>query len=341
MNLITPPLTDPTPLLQIRDCLYGDDMMVAGLVWLDFFTWLDRNPGATPASVGAHFGLQPRGADVMLTYFKARQLVEEVGGSLRLTPVAHEHFVAESPWFLGPYYASLKDRPIAKDLLEVMRSDRPANWGSQQEIDDWHASMETEPFATQFTAAMDCRGIFLAQVLAKALDLSGHRHLLDIGGGSAIYACSLLAHHPHLRGTVMDKPPVDGIARRAIEKRGFSDRIAVVAGDMFLDEIPPESDAHLFSNVLHDWAEREVRALLQRSYASLPAGGMLIVHDAFLNVAKDGPLHVAEYSVMLMHATQGRCYSSREIGDWAEACGFHSISYRDTAAARGVLTALK
>ena len=126
-----------------------------------------------------------------------------------------------------------------------------------------------------------------------------------------------------------------------IEKRGISDRIAVVAGDMFLDEIPSESDAHLYSNVLHDWAEGEVRVLLQRSYASLPTGGMLIVHDAFLNVAKDGPLHVAEYSVMLMHATQGRCYSSREIGDWAEACGFHSISYRDTAAARGVLTALK
>ena len=40
MNLTTPPLTDPTPLLRIRDCLYGDDMLVAGLVWLDFFTWL-------------------------------------------------------------------------------------------------------------------------------------------------------------------------------------------------------------------------------------------------------------------------------------------------------------
>ena len=85
----------------------------------------------------------------------------------------------------------------------------------------------------------------------------------------------------------------------------------------------------------------EVRTLLERSHAALPVGGMLIVHDAFLNAAKDGPLHVAEYSVMLMHATQGRCYSSREIGSWAEACGFHSISYVDTAAARGVLTALK
>lgn len=341
MNLTTPPATDPTPLLQTRDCLYGDDMLVAGLVWLDFFTWLEKNPGATNSAVCAHFGLHPRGADVMVTYFKARALVDEAHGELRLTPLAREHFVADSPWFLGPYYESLKNRPIARDLLDVMRTDRPANWGSQQEIDDWHAAMETEPFATQFTAAMDCRGIFLAQKLALSLDLGHHRHLLDIGGGSAIYACSLLAHHPHLRGTVMDKPPVDGIAARAIARRGFAERINVVAGDMFLDPLPPVADIHLYSNVLHDWADPEVKTLLRRSHEALPVGGMLVVHDAFLNDAKDGPLHVAEYSVMLMHATQGRCYGSAEIGGWAQECGFRDISYRDTVAARGVLTALK
>ena len=341
MNLTTLPRTDPTPLLRIRDCLYGDDMLVAGLVWYDFFTWLNVRHQTTLAEVCAHFDLHPRGADVMLTYFKARELIVETAGEFKLTGLAWEHFVSDSPWFLGPYYASLKERPITKDLLEVMRTDRPAHWGSQQELDDWHAAMEQEPFASQFTAAMDCRGIMLAQVLSRAVNLSAHRHLLDLAGGSAIYACSLLAHHPHLQATVMEKPPVDRIAAQSIAKRGYADKIAVVAGDMFVDAWPQQADVHLFSNVLHDWAEPEVRALLQRSYDTLPTGGLLMVHDAFLNDAKNGPLHVAEYSIMLMHSTQGRCYSTQEISTWAGDCGFRTFHYQETAAARGVLTALK
>ena len=101
----------------------------------------------------------------------------------------------------------------------MLRSGRPANWGSQKEGKDWHLAMETEEFAAQFTAAMDSRGVFLAQAVAKSLDVSSRRHLLDIAGGSGVYACSLVLHHPHLSATVFEKPPVDRIAARAIASR--------------------------------------------------------------------------------------------------------------------------
>ena len=66
-----------------------------------------------------------------------------------------------------------------------------------------------------------------------------------------------------------------------------------------------------------------------------------MIHDAFLNAAKDGPLHVAEYSVLLMHSSEGRCYSTREMEAYLTDAGFRDASYRDTAAARGVMTATK
>jgi precorrin-6B methylase 2 len=341
MDLTNAPATDPTTLLRYRDCLYGDDMLVAGLVWLDFFTWLDNHGPATEAEVCAHFQTMPRPTDVMLTCFRARGLLAVEGDRFQLTAEAREHLVAGSPWNLAPYYASLKDRPVTKDILQVLKTDKPANWGSVQDLNDWHKSMETDAFAEQFTSAMDCRGIFLAQAAAKKLDFNQHHHLLDIAAGSAIYACSFVAHHPHLRATVLEKPPVDRIAAKAIAKRGYTDRVSVHAADMMVDPLPTHADIHLFSNVLHDWAIPEVQQLLQASYQALPKGGMLVVHDAFLHADKSGPQHVADYSVMLMHATQGRCYSTREIETWASACGFHTFQYQDTAAARGVLTALK
>jgi hypothetical protein len=188
---------------------------------------------------------------------------------------------------------------------------------------------------------MDSRGVYLAQAVGKAIDLTHRRHLLDIAAGSGVYACSLVTHHPHLAATVFEKPPVDKIAARAIAQRGCSGTVNVVAGDMLAGPLPVGADVHLYSNVLHDWDEPVVRQLLGQSFDALPPGGLVVIHDAFLHPAKDGPLHVAEYSVLLMHSSEGRCYSTREMAQYLTDAGFRDASYRDTAAARGVMTATK
>jgi len=316
------------------------DMLIVGVVWLDLFSWLARNPADLDSTM-RQFQTTPRPTDVMLTLFVAMELLEKRDGVYHVTAQAREHLCAGSPWFLGPYYASLKERPVCQDLLKVLRSGKPANWGSEKGKQDWHKSMETEEFATQFTAAMDCRGVYLAQAAAKQLDLNSRKTLLDIAGGSGIYACSFCAHFRDLRATVLEKPPVDQITARAIAKRGFSERVSVVAGDMLTQPLPTGFDAHLFSNVLHDWDVPVVRQLIQKSFNALTPGGLLVIHDAHLNEEKSRPLHVAEYSVMLMHSTEGRCYGVTEMAEYLREAGFSKIEFKPTAAARSVITAEK
>ena len=339
-DLRSVPVTDPVDIYRVRDGIYAADMLLTAIVHLDLFSWLSENP-ATRQEVCGALATAGRPTDVMLTLFAAMGLVEERQHLFHLTPLAKEHLVKTSPWFLGPYYESLKNRPVALDLLRVLRTGKPASWGSQKDEKDWHKAMETEAFATQFTAAMDCRGVYLAQAVAKSIDLSRRRRVLDVAGGSGVYACSLVTHHPHLSATVFEKPPVDGIAARAIANRGCSERVSVVAGDMLADRLPADADVHLWSNVLHDWDEPVVRTLIGRSFEALPPGGLIVVHDAFLNAAKNGPLHAAEYSVLLMHSSEGQCYSVREMAHYLTDVGFCDVAYRDTAAARGVMTATK
>jgi len=334
------PATDPTQIYRCRDGLYAQDMLIAGIVWLDLFTWLAANP-SDAEGIMRQFQITPRPTDVMLTLFVAMGLLEQRGGVYHVSALTREHLCADSPWILGPYYASLKERPVCKDLLTVLRTGKPANWGSEKDKKDWHKSMETEEFATQFTAAMDCRGVYLAQALAKKLDLGGRTALLDIAGGSGIYACSLCAHFSQLRASVLEKPPVDKITARAVAKRGFTDRVSVIASDMLAAPLPSGFDLHLFSNVLHDWDTPVVKQLVQKSFATLAPGGMLIIHDAHLNEDKTGPLHVAEYSVMLMHSTEGRCYSVAEMTSYLKEAGFTNVTFTPTAAARSVITAQK
>ena len=339
-DLTSTPQTDPTEIYRVRDGIYAADMLITAIVHLDLFSWLADHP-ATLEEICAALDLRHRPSDVMLTLLAAMGLVERRQRVFYLTTLAKEHLVKGSPWYLGPYYASLKDRPVALDLLQVLRTDKPASWGSRQDEKDWHRAMETEEFAAQFTAAMDCRGVYLARGVARAVDLSRHRHLLDIAGGSGIYACALAAHYSHLEATVFEKPPVDTIAARAIAKRGCAEKVAVVAGDMLNDPLPANADVHLYSNVLHDWDEPVVRRLLSKSFQAVASPGMIVIHDAFLNGAKDGPLHVAEYSVLLMHSSEGRCYSVSEMEEYLNDAGFRDATYADTAAARGVMIAWK
>lgn len=334
------PQTNPLELFRLRDGLYTVDLLGAAIAELDFFTWLAGHP-STLEGICTALGLKPRPTDVMLTVFTALGTIRSEAGVFSITQLGREFLSQESPWCLGPYYLSLKERPVCKDMITVLRTGKPANFGSIDKNKEWAKAMETEDFARRFTAAMDCRGQYLGPAMARGLDLAGHRHLLDIAGGSGIYACAIAANHPHMRATVLEKRPVDAIARTLIAERGHANRVSVAVGNMFSDPLPGDCDVHLFSNVLHDWDEPLVRQLLAKSFAALPAGGLLVVHDAHINRDKTGPYPVAAYSALLMNITEGKCYSVGEMEDYLGAVGFGDIRFFETAADRSVMTARK
>ena len=65
------------------------------------------------------------------------------------------------------------------------------------------------------------------------------------------------------------------------------------------------------------------------------------MHEAFLNADKSGPLPIAGYSVLLMHVTQGRCYSVREMAGWMQETGFRAPTEVPSAVGRSALVARK
>jgi predicted nicotinamide N-methyase len=337
------PTSDPARILQLRDRQYGAELIAVALLHFDFFTWLKTHPGAGADAICQQFSWSPRPADVVLTLCRANGfLTTDAAGGHHLTTLAEEHLVQGSPWFLGPYYAPIRDTPIVQSYLKVLATGKPANWQAKADASDWHASMLIPEFALSFTALMNCRGITFGQFLAKALTpfLGSRRHLLDVGGGSGIYASAIAAAHPQLTATVLEQPPVDAITRAEIAKHGLQDRVNVLSADMFAGPWP-ETDIILLSNVLHDWDFPEVRQLLEKAAAALPSGGLLVIHDAFIADDKTGPLPVAEYSALLMNITQGKCYSAAEHSAILRELDFEPGAYQDTVADRGFMTAVK
>tara|TARA_R110000850_G_scaffold235325_2_gene360172 strand:- start:823 stop:1866 length:1044 start_codon:yes stop_codon:yes gene_type:complete len=334
------PESDPTGLLRYRDGIYAADVLATAVIEFRLFDYLSISP-KTLEEVCAHYQWAERPADVLITLCKAKGLLEESAeGELRVTTLAKEFCCESSPWDLTKYYDSLRDRPVVGDFVRVLKTGKPAHWSGLDEADDdWHESMLQEDFARTFTAAMDCRGVFLGKKLADVVAewISGSGSLLDVGGGSGVYACAMAANNPELKCVVLEQEPVDAIAREQIEKRGLTDRVDVEIANMFTAEWPSGHDVHLFSNVMHDWDTPDILTLLRRSRAALQPGARVLIHETFLNGEKTGPLPVAEYSCILAHSTQGRCYSVWEMTGYLEEAGFEVVAHRDTGGDRGVI----
>lgn len=333
------PKTNPTGLLRLRDSIYVVDLLVAAIGWLDLFGWLSDNPSDTE-QICTGLQIDRRPADVMLTLLTAMKLIRQEYGKYYLTEMAKEYLIASSPFNLKPYFETMKERPVCKDMLRVLRTGEPASWSINRNEKEWVLAMEKPDVADSFTAAMNSRGAILAPAMAQKLDCTGHSSLLDIAGGSGIYACTVASRYDHMKASVFEKPPVDQVAERYISSRGMTNRVSVIAGDMFY-KLPSNYDIHLFSNVLHDWGEANVRKLLAKSFETLPAGGMIAIHDAYINENKTGPLPVAEFSVLLMYTTEGKCYSTAETRKFLENTGFIDIKYRPTMAYWSLITANK
>ena len=341
-DLTQQPTTDPAQLLRYRDRQYAAELMAAAIVHLDLFSWLKKNPGVSTDELLKHYKFAERPADVLLTLARANGLIKTTEDQHSITPLAEEFLTSDSSWNLHPYFAPIQDTQITQDFLTVLRTGKPANWQSQEEGSDWHTSMLDEDFARSFTQIMNCRGLAFGQNLAQSLTphLADKSHLLDIGGGSGIYASTMIAAHSHLTGVVMEQAPVDAIAREEIAKHGLSEKLEVITADMF--EVDwPACDVLLLSNVLHDWDRPEVRILCEKAAATLSKDGLLVIHEAFIDDDKTGPLPVAEYSALLMNITQGKCYCPNEYGLILEDLNFEVGPYQDTMADRGFVTAVK
>ena len=176
-------------------------------------------------------------------------------------------------------------------------------------------------------------------MLAERVDLGKAKVLLDVGGGTGLYAYAFLRRFPQLRAIVWDRPEVLKIAREMASALGVGERVELRSGDMFADPVP-EADVMLLSNLLHDWDVPECKTLIRRCGERLSQGGRLLVHDVFLNDALDGPLPIALYSALFC-VTEGRAYSAAEYRGWLKEAGLVPGAVVPTLVHCGVLVGLK
>ncbi len=344
---LTAPEIDPTPIFELFRGSYGTELLTAAVAHLNLFGVLADGPLAFDA-LRERLGLQRRPAIVLITALRAMNLLrEDSQGRIRLTEMSREHLAPGAPLDVSGYIGLATQSPGVVEMVERLRTNRPA--GADPEgpgaafifREGVESAMEREASARTLTLALAGRARNVAPVLARNYPLGDARVLLDVGGGTGIYAIAYLQLYPELQAIVWDRPEVLKVARELSESHGVADRLQCVPGDMFADPVPSGADVMLLSNILHDWDEPECRALVHRLATALPSDGRLLIHDVYLHDTMDGPLPIALYSAALFTLTEGRAYSAAEYRSWLHDAGLEPAEIVPTLVHCGVLPARK
>jgi 3-hydroxy-5-methyl-1-naphthoate 3-O-methyltransferase len=294
---------------------------LASALEIGLFEQLSRHGGLTTSEFAHTNNLGVRPADMLLTACASLGLLGKAGERYFNAPVSEEFLIPGKRFYFGAWIELCDQRVEGwTNLTDGLRQNRPTTW----DPDSGNSLMNTnaDEMFRLFWEGMHSLSAYSAYQFAKTVDLSGVRHLLDLGGCSGTYSVELCRHNPRLNATVYDLPFILKTARNRISAEGMDQRITTVEGDFFKDPALPQGyDAMLLSMILHDWDEESNRTLLSRCFDALPSGGLLFILELLVNDEKTGPSDAALMSLNMLVETLGRNYTEREYLSWLTDVG--------------------
>jgi 3-hydroxy-5-methyl-1-naphthoate 3-O-methyltransferase len=236
-------------------------------------------------------------------------------------------------------------------LVEALKNNSPVERAGSQDVQSVGSMFEqaknnqasTEAQMQMFTHAMYGVSVIPAQALTKVFNFSEHKKMMDIGGGSGVYAIEAVKENPNMSATVIDLEPACNVANEYIKKFHLQDKIRTEALDFFKQDLPTDCDVALLSHIIHFLDEEKDKILLRKIYHSLPEqNGVVLISEWLLNDEKTGPIPSAMLSLtMIVDQPVGRNYSFAEVSKMLTDVGFTNIERRPLAGPAEVVIGYK
>jgi SAM-dependent methyltransferase len=174
-----------------------------------------------------------------------------------------------------------------------------------------------------FIAAMHAVSAPMADELVARLGPPRFRHLLDVGGASGTWTLAFLRAAADSQATIFDLPQAIAQAQERIAGSEFADRVALVAGDFYRDDLPAGADFAWVSAIVHQHSRRHNRDLFAKVYAALQPGGQIAVRDVVMEPCRTQPVAGALFAInMLVNTDSGGTYTFEELAEDLRAAGF-------------------
>ncbi len=318
-------LPESAPVLQLIEGFRRSKAMFAA-VSLGVFDALEGSP-ATAHHLAIKLGAQTEPLERLLNTCVGLNLLRRQDGAYVNEPIASAYLCRSSPCSLAGYILYSNDVLFAlwTHLEDAIRQGTP-RWtqafGNEGSIFD-HFFRTPEAKQT-FLHGMHGLGVLSSPQVVTAFNLSNFRRMVDLGGGTGHLAIAACQAYPELQAIVFDLPEVIETARRHASQSSAANRVSILAGDFFLDELP-EADLFALGRILHDWPEEKIKTLLTKIYRRLPPSGGILLAEKLLRDDKTGPASAQLQSLNMLVCTEGRERSVAEYRRLLEDVGFVDV----------------
>ena len=296
---------------------YWKTCVLHALVKLDAITAIGEEE-VTAQELAERIGCSPDGTERLLNAAAAMELLVKRGDAYASLPAARRYLSKDAEHYIGfmiLHHHQLM--PSWTDLDQAVQKGGPIRERASSSDEDWREN---------FLMGMFNNAMTLAPRIVPEVDLGGRRGLLDLGGGPGTYAIQFCRRYPELRATVFDLPTTRPFAEKVIGSFGLSERIAFESGNYLEDEIGSGYDAAWLSHILHAEGPEQCRHIVAKAVKALQPGGLILIHDFFLNNDMAAPLFPTLFSLnMLLGTSQGRSYSEGQVREMLEANGVRDI----------------
>ena len=290
---------------------------------LDLFSAMAVGP-RTAEDLAAACGAKAEPTRFLLDACVTVGLVLREANRYQNSPTAAVFLVRGTPSYIGDGMKYAEDLyPAWGQLAELARTGRPVMEPETILGDDTEKTRA-------FVLAMHERAKGIGAVLPHGADLTGRKHLLDVGGGPGTYSVGLVRQTPGLRSTVLDRPGVLAVTRELVAEQGFSDRVDLRPADYLIDDFGTGYDCALLSGMMHRETPADCQLLLRKAFAAMDPGGVVIVSDVFFDSdEKTGPPFATFFALnMMLTAVHGTCHARTEMAAWMRGVGFVDIEIK-------------
>ncbi len=309
-------------ILQLGNA-FGQAQALLTAVELDLFTVLHDGP-STEEDIRARLGLHGRGLRDFLRLLVVLGLLDTEAGRYRNAAGSSRYLVSGEPGYVGGFLLGAKANlyPVWAGLTETLRDGRP-----RSAADNFAAMLDDLAELRRYAHMME--GVLQPVVprLIEALDWSGYRSVLDVGGCRGSLAGQLVIARPGLTGHVFDLPQLEPLFDERMAELGVARTVRFHAGDFFRDPLP-RADVAIFGHILHNWPGSQRDELLRKAFDAVNPGGVLLVHDRMLDDESPNIDNLLASLVMALVTEGGAEYTISELTELAKSVGFSSVSHK-------------
>ncbi len=190
------------------------------------------------AELAAELGLDARALQVHLGMLASLGFVERREGLWRATAATRTWLHPEADGYAGPLLQRFKERqPFHGQLLETLRTgDRAGQYPSVAA--EWERGEMPPDLARMITAFMNAHSRASSTAVAMQPLFGAVRSVLDVGGGSGIFAIELAKAWPALAATVLEINTICVEADGYIAAAGVAGRVKTQPLNMFTQAWP-------------------------------------------------------------------------------------------------------